>query len=1635
MNHCNNNSKHFPLISEAIKYLSSPACHTEYNKSESFICRIRFKENIVLDDTIKNFRFSNCFPGYKNVLISFLTKNDDKYETQIVWRSSQHAKFYLVDIEPEEDDSLATYCLDHIWKENVDISSGKIIFSSYLVLLTVKTIYNIYFLGQLGFETKSGVALMSIEKLVDKNKKRNLLIFAVLSKQLDIVDKLLKCNFDVDYEDKDKNNPIDYAWKEFENLRNDESKDNLISIIMSLLNANSKFPSCFSDPSNFSDVPDIIKKFEENCRRMRKFVDNEDIVELENELKKSNLRYYYDRNNVSLMAYATRMKKQKFVMTLLNHNILMGYHENIDEMYNYFDRKNREILKVELIQDSEIRSLPDDLVKIFKNSELDSKNHIFSLLTKSRDGNKNCHERGKWLSILTAFSILETISDSPNNKLKTNPSIILKIVATFKDLKIHFDFKHDSTYHLHPITSETTGGIVSQKGEVIIGAKNLTDANKQYEVIGTLIHELCHLAVELTYLNNFLPYPIEESTIKDRFHKIFLDILEQSDLGLITELIIKRVFDNYKKTIIQIYELIVRPLQMDIHYIDKKVEQERNQVDFSELYSYQTEVVESDCDTSIGRWEKLQTQDQGLKYKNLTDSMKAKVLHSRIKFLGINSSLFELIGEDFEILNLLSPECIKKILMDEMEINISNKTFASDSDCIIDRKFRKRRMSKGEFTFEDIANQVKVTHIFILVEVSGAGKTTTFLSLARKLKHENKSYWVSLVNLKDNEELIKKLIDKYKPNKNDANLENFFKEIQNISLQDPSDGLEIFWKAIFQQLYSEKKVIFMFDGLDGVCNKVRKFIVNIILILKKRCQVWVNTRPHIALVLEKLLKTGGFKFVPFTLEERQKYMNAISKMDTRNDIYNLILPFVNELEKKGDTQLYNNLLIKTLFVICRENKNNFKFDDYRYYQIFSKILKKYGLYDTQNEDMIKEIEICYVHALKKFWLEEKSGTMVIIDQLSLVKTWKNNPTCSRLADKIKSFGILTVSVDHCENQENNLIFVDELFVNFFIFDFFQTYLFNGDSYESDDFSYVVYLLETVANSYNKFETIHKIMLDYINSNKNYLKLNNTVAEIINGKILTLRKNIVESSNNYINKLELWSAILSKDETSNNLLHKLWGIDDQQKLLNQILDTKTINSIDFCKILNILKSSFGNERSNTFSRNVVNNNPASCRSFESEFEYLISRFKYSQFCLDKILNIFVDQPKLSAFLVRFGVLNHISLSIFNKCPNPCCNYLSQNSKTLVQFLKWYFHSDLDTDELIGFGENIEHILGENQSSIRKILFSYKNKNFTKILLSENLKLFNIFRSLYVKHQESPIIFINYFENNSNLLDIFLCTPIKNQYNVKEFVKDTFAPDPSRILNCINSNNIKKNKELLEDRERFKMFEELLKESFPPKNMNEEENICIKICIRKILVFKNNVDHPIFEAIKSGNLETFNHVTDIYNRYKSSQSELQDIFVKKHNLPQIFLIMPQNICESFQHFMNDIFDSEKMNIFNCIGTDINNSQKLCMSETKFSFLEKFVDCVHDCSLLNRTNTIYEIFKLAAKCKRKMSDVETKIYKTNLNKHSKKFVDLPKQQYIKKKYFKLFLPSLTFTQKIMILSFLIMFILVLVQLFFIY
>ena len=186
MNHCNNNSKHFPLISEAIKYLSSPACHTEYNKSESFICRIRFKENIVLDDTIKNFRFSNWFPGYKNVLISFLTKNDDKYETQIVWRSSQHAKFYLVDIEPEEDDSLATYCLDHIWKENVDISSGKIIFSSYLVLLTVKTIYNIYFLGQLGFETKSGVALMSIEKLVDKNKKRNLLIFAVLSEQLEM---------------------------------------------------------------------------------------------------------------------------------------------------------------------------------------------------------------------------------------------------------------------------------------------------------------------------------------------------------------------------------------------------------------------------------------------------------------------------------------------------------------------------------------------------------------------------------------------------------------------------------------------------------------------------------------------------------------------------------------------------------------------------------------------------------------------------------------------------------------------------------------------------------------------------------------------------------------------------------------------------------------------------------------------------------------------------------------------------------------------------------------------------------------------------------------------------------------------------------------------------------------------------------------------------------------------------------------------------------------------------------------------------------------------------------------------------------------------------------------------------------
>ena len=225
---------------------------------------------------------------------------------------------------------------------------------------------------------------------------------------------------------------------------------------------------------------------------MHKLVTDSNIEDLKLELaKEPQLYYFYDRNNKSLMAHAIESKELDIWKFLISIRLSIGQHEirNLGDFY-----KNYELSKKRLMR-AEHQKCAKELSSL----------HVHFLLTCSKIGNNDRRSDERWNQVEEAFRIMDT--DKSCSK-------VLKIAAKWKRLTIYFDFKNDTAYYLDPMAQLGTKGIIYGAHTIYIGAKFLCDEKMKHKVIGTIIHELCHLAVYITYINSYNPYPIGESDDK-----------------------------------------------------------------------------------------------------------------------------------------------------------------------------------------------------------------------------------------------------------------------------------------------------------------------------------------------------------------------------------------------------------------------------------------------------------------------------------------------------------------------------------------------------------------------------------------------------------------------------------------------------------------------------------------------------------------------------------------------------------------------------------------------------------------------------------------------------------------------------------------------------------------------------------------------------------------------------------------------------------------------------------------------------------------------------------------------------------------------------------------------------------------
>jgi len=583
----------------------------------------------------------------------------------------------------------------------------------------------------------------------------------------------------------------------------------------------------------------------------------------------------------------------------------------------------------------------------------------------------------------------------------------MKVAAKFKKLKIYFDFKHDSTYYMDPATSYYSKGIIYEGGSIFIGAKYLTDENKKTEVFGVLAHELCHLAVYIAFMNrNFDPFPTGESDLKRRFiDQVMVQCKEIEEL----EKIIANVFISYPENI-QDSEMIVTVPQMMMQYVNNSAKIEELEETFDELFKYSREVVEPELDRALVMLEKIENEEKSVKFDKLTEPMKARILHSTIEFQGVETSFFELVGNDIQILNLLQPKEIKKMLLDYGKIQICKIKTSNNESAIIERHFldsgfydflmfphdltnkktkkdsylhKKNQIEKYKHNLQTI-QEAYYSKIIMIEDHAGMGKTTCFMDLAIRFKQINKNFWVSFVFLKNCAKAFHEIDKKVE------NL-NFFLKI----IKTDSD-IET---EIFKKLFSEGRVIFLFDGLDEISHKAAQNIGNILEDLIKnenKNRFWISTRPHCSSKSFKNYRwISTYRLAPLNDEEKKNYIKNILKSNniieesSQIEIVDKIMTHFEDLkEKSSNLSEVDNLLMIQMVTELYIHKSQM-FDPENRFEMYQEMIdmQKDKLGDkvpTSERDRDVKFSIWDVHRV----LAIKMIFNYSLQNLSIMKKWE-----------------------------------------------------------------------------------------------------------------------------------------------------------------------------------------------------------------------------------------------------------------------------------------------------------------------------------------------------------------------------------------------------------------------------------------------------------------------------------------------------------------------------------------------------------------------------------------------------------------------------------------------------------------------
>jgi ankyrin repeat protein len=575
--------------------------------------------------------------------------------------------------------------------------------------------------------------------LVDSLGK-NLLMSAVEEVKYKIANELLKLPFDINHKTAAGHTAADIL-----------SQKNYQYMLLLLLEANSTYPTGF----DLTICSEAVKPFVKISEDMHAAIKGNRQPEVQEILENNpGLRYFYNTSNVSAAATAIRSNNRAIYILLIDNGRSIGPLEDFNQLMTELTQlfpKEQDELKPPAAK----RAKKDMHTIHAKNFKKAPERHIMKHMSSLLYGHDELHPAQRMQHVREAFETLDTIPEL---------SLTLKITATNKNIKNHFDFNRESVQHMVPTESDSTNGLFNTLGHVYVAAKKLLKEGEKNKPIGITGHEHSHCAIHMTFGNWAKPYAVDDTVNEQRFNSIIEECGQMWEKNPNTmEPIMAWVFMFYEEHLWPA-ELIVRVPHMLAHYHGDETKLTELKVTFKSLFDYYRDVVMPEMKAALPVLEKL--SEDSVKFSELTTPLKAAILHSQVELQGVRVQLKEVANA--EVLELLTPQQIREILEGKV-IKIGKKREGKPEEFYYERRFIgsefkdndiwkwNRESRTYELTaaakaavrdFDSVLADASVSRLFLLSDHAGADKSTTMRRFELKIKEKLPDHWVCYIDLK-----------------------------------------------------------------------------------------------------------------------------------------------------------------------------------------------------------------------------------------------------------------------------------------------------------------------------------------------------------------------------------------------------------------------------------------------------------------------------------------------------------------------------------------------------------------------------------------------------------------------------------------------------------------------------------------------------------------------------------------------------------------------------------------------------------------------------------------------------------------------------------------------------------------------